>query len=92
MGNTGISIHFKAHRNRDVDRLRIIKRVASNYKLTCAQLIELVKIQRFGQASVDTAVLCYGQLVDPENFGQVLAIYPYPEDKVAITTKLGLAQ
>lgn len=60
---------------RDTDRLRIIKRVAGSYKLTCAQLIELVKIQRFGSASVDTAVLCYSTLVDPDHFNEVIEMY-----------------
>jgi hypothetical protein len=76
---------------RDIDRLRLIKRVASSYKFTCQQVVELVKIQRFGEASVQTAVLCYPNLVDPESFLTVVVpVFPYQEDKVNITTKLGL--
>jgi len=74
---------------RDPDRMRIIKRVALNYKMSCAQLKTLVASLRFAVA-VDNAVLLYPQLTDPQNFGVVLDSYQYPEDRELVKTRLNL--
>jgi len=74
---------------KDVDRLRLIRRVALNYSMSCAELKELVEVQRFGSGAVDTVVLVYPKLRDPELVENVvIASFKYQEDKDAIKTRL----
>eukprot|EP00005_Dracoamoeba_jomungandri_P006021 CAMPEP_0174262400 /NCGR_PEP_ID=MMETSP0439-20130205/12952_1 /TAXON_ID=0 /ORGANISM="Stereomyxa ramosa, Strain Chinc5" /LENGTH=89 /DNA_ID=CAMNT_0015347099 /DNA_START=8 /DNA_END=273 /DNA_ORIENTATION=- len=66
----------------DRDRLRLVTAAAEGHKFTCAQVQQLVEAQHFGDAQTQTSVLCYPNIVDPENFESVvLAAYPYDEDR-----------
>lgn len=76
---------------KDTDRYRIITRIIENYTLTCAQVHELCKIQRFGPGAVYTAIKCHPKITDPANFeSSVVQQFSYAEDKAEIKKKLNL--
>jgi hypothetical protein len=57
-----------------------------------AQLVEVIRVQRYGNARNKTAILLYPNLVDPQNFeSQVLPEYMrYKEDLEEVKKGLGL--
>jgi len=73
---------------RDNDRIRLIRQVAINYTLTCAEVKELAEAQRYGQSAVDTVVLSFPKLSDPQGIGLVIESFKYPEDKAQIRSQL----
>jgi len=80
---------------KDNDRFRIIQRLitSNTYTFSCAQLKELVSVQRFGPPAVKTAILIYESklLTDPQNFlSEVVEAFTYAEDKQEIKTALKL--
>jgi hypothetical protein len=74
----------------DQDRLRLIRAAANSFRFSCSQLVELVRVQRYGNARNKTAILLYPNLVDPQNFeSQVLPEYKrYREDREIQRTSL----
>ncbi|KAL6071667.1 hypothetical protein QOT17_006099 [Balamuthia mandrillaris] len=79
------------HMPRDKDRLRLVTAAAESHRFTCEQVKELVEMQHFGEAKTMTAVLTYPNLVDPENFEEVvLQAYQFAEDKEQVRSALGL--
>lgn len=69
--------------------MRLIRRVGVNYSLSSADLKELVDTMSYGQAAVDTVVMMFSRLRDPDGVDAVIDAFTYPEDKVAIRSKLG---
>jgi len=73
----------------DKDRLRLLKQLAANYKVTSEQVKTLVQIQHYGDPKIQTAILLYPVVVDPQNFLPVLDLYQ-PPDKADIKKQLKL--
>ena len=52
----------------DRDRLRVIRSVATNYRFTSTQAIQMLQASHFGGAGVEAALLLYPRLTDRENW------------------------
>jgi hypothetical protein len=68
--------------HRDQDRVRIIKAaIQSGYTFTTDQVVELVRVQRYGTARNQTAILLHPKCTDKELYtSKVLPEFKYKED------------
>ncbi len=74
----------------DKDRATFVRTFAAKQRLSSKQAASLLKTFSFDKDRVEAAIIIYPAIVDPENFFEVLALFPFDSDKKKITAALQL--
>eukprot|EP01097_Dermamoeba_algensis_P000810 TRINITY_DN1293_c0_g1_i3.p1 TRINITY_DN1293_c0_g1~~TRINITY_DN1293_c0_g1_i3.p1 ORF type:complete len:116 (-),score=33.63 TRINITY_DN1293_c0_g1_i3:94-441(-) len=75
----------------DKDRIKLVKRTKDNFHFSCKQVRELIEVQHYGEAAVQTAILLYPKIVDNSQYvEEVINHLKFPDDKAEVRKALGL--
>lgn len=74
----------------DKDRSTFVRTFAAKQRLTSKQASSMLKTFSFDKDRVEAAIDIYPAVVDPENYFEVLALFPFDSDKKKITKALQL--
>ncbi|KYQ91118.1 hypothetical protein DLAC_08024 [Tieghemostelium lacteum] len=73
----------------DKDRVRLIRTHANSFNFTSEQVKRLVKAQHYGESKIQTAILCYPNTTDKQNYQMVVDEF-YDNEKNEIKSKLNI--
>jgi len=74
----------------DNDRVRLLQLAVPYHSFTCAQTKEILEATTFGDGQVQIGCLMYPNIVDKENFFDVVAVLTFSSDKEKLMRGCGL--